>query len=137
MSSRLNSDGIGHSGVETIDHVVEALPAHIKASLMAALAQVNGTTLSNLAVSDLLVKSIPDIDCAILREFLDLFPSDENALRALSDSDIDGIINDSDSCGANHIKVLRSMRGCTALVSLIDVNAENLFMASLGDCTAG
>jgi pyruvate dehydrogenase phosphatase len=56
-------------------------------------------------VSDRLVKTIADFDGLIL-DFLALFPGGLDAIDMPSDSEINSIINDFDSGGASHAKVL-------------------------------
>jgi len=75
-------------------------------------------------VSDLLIKDHcrTSID-QILDDLLGLFPGVSDAINRLSDSEINSIINDSDSGGTNHTKVLRCMQGSTVLVSLVDPEA--------------
>jgi pyruvate dehydrogenase phosphatase len=127
----------GHAGVKTVEHVVEVLPRLIHTSLTSILTPDNGFTLSPSAVSDLLIKTITDFDRSILDDLLGLFPGGSDAINRLSDSEIDSIINDFDSGGTNHTKVLRCMQGSTVLVSLVDPEGLNLWVCSLGDCQAG
>lgn len=116
---------------------MEALPPLIQTFLATALTNANGNALTPTTVSNLLVKTIADFDKSILQDFLDLFPGGTNAIHTISSAEISTIINDLESGGANHIKVLRSLQGSTALVSLVDPKEENLWVASLGDCQAG
>jgi len=87
-------------------------------------------------VSNLLIKTISDFDRSILDDLLGLFPDGSDAIDRLSDSEINSIINDFDSGGTNHTKVLRCMQGSTVLVSLVDSEGLNLWVCSLGDCQA-
>lgn len=127
----------GHGGETTVNYVAEALSPLIQTVLGSALINAAGNALAPAIVSDILVRTIADFDEAILRDFLDLFPGGVEEIHALSTDNISAIINDLESGGANHTKVMRSMQGSTVLVSLVDPVGENLWVASLGDCQAG
>jgi pyruvate dehydrogenase phosphatase len=128
---------IGHAGKETVDYLVASLPPIVQGLLAAALAAAHENTLPPSTVSDLLVEAISEVDDSITRNIMDLFPGGAEAIAQLSDEQIDAIVNDFESGGRNNAKVLRGMRGSTALVSLVDPEQENLWVASLGDCQAG
>jgi len=66
-----------------------------------------------------------------------MFPGGHDELSKLSDDEIKAVIHDSAAGGPNHAKVARCMQGSTVLVSLIDPNRDNIWVASLGDCQAG
>jgi pyruvate dehydrogenase phosphatase len=102
------------------------------------------------------VRAISEVDDAITRDIVGLFPAGPKyppselvgaglgglvpqirQIEELSDDQIDAIVNDMESGGVNNAKVLRGLRGSTALVSLVDPSGENLWVASLGDCQAG
>lgn len=80
--------------------------------------------------------AIQAVDDEILAQMLALFPGggSSEALEKLSDDDIRAIINDG---GPNLHKVHLCMRGTTVVVSLVDPEAKDLWIASLGDSVAG
>ncbi|KAG1771852.1 protein serine threonine phosphatase 2C [Suillus occidentalis] len=123
----------GHGGEETVDYVVQELPSLIHAALTKALADAGTTPLTPSTVSALLQSSIQDVDQALTDGVTRLFP-DEATLTALTDEQIKSIING--PTNPNNLTILRCMRGTTALVSLVDPQKENLWVASLGDCQA-
>jgi hypothetical protein len=82
-------------------------------------------------VSRVLEQGISTFDDDIGRAFLNLFP--DNAIKHLRDEEATSIVNDP----VNLDVALRCMRGTTALVSLVDPDATNLWVVSLGDCSAG
>lgn len=123
----------GHGGEETVDYVVQELPSFIHAALTKALADAGTTPLAPSTVSTLLQSSIQAIDQALTDGVKRLFP-DEATLVALTDKQIKSTING--PTNPNNIAILRCMRGTTALVSLVDPQKENLWVASLGDCQA-
>ena len=84
-------------------------------------------------ISKILQNFISEIDAQILHDFAALFPGGIESIPQLSLEEIDKLINDN---GERLIKVHRCMRGTTALVTLIDPAAENLWVANLGDCEA-
>ncbi|EIW82990.1 protein serine threonine phosphatase 2C [Coniophora puteana RWD-64-598 SS2] len=123
----------GHGGADTAEYVVTTYPGILKGMLTTALA---AGTLEPAAVSHLLANSVKGIDDSITQDLLDLFPGGEEAVLKLSDDQISAVINDHESGGKNNAKVIRCLRGTTALVSLVDPGAKNLWVASLGDCQA-
>ncbi|KAH7922376.1 protein serine threonine phosphatase 2C [Leucogyrophana mollusca] len=125
----------GHGGEETAEHIVEALPLIIQGSLCTAISTTGGQ-LSPAIVSDILAQSITLADEGITNDLLGLFPGGPDAIAKLSDDEIRAVINDQATGGKNNAKVLRCMRGSTALVSLVDPQGQNLWVASLGDCQA-
>ncbi|KAJ6495323.1 protein serine threonine phosphatase 2C [Mycena sanguinolenta] len=112
----------GHAGHDTVDHIVSVLPAALHDALAAALSGEEP-----LDVSEILRKTIADIDARIGQDMLDLFP---DGLAGVSDDDVKALINDN---GPNSAKVLRCMRGSTVLVALIGPDLD-IWVASLGDC---
>ncbi|KAH7905624.1 protein serine threonine phosphatase 2C [Hygrophoropsis aurantiaca] len=125
----------GHGGEETVDHVAKVLPSIIKERLSAAISTADCELPSN-TVSNILSHSISSVDISLTQDLSDLFPGGPEAIGRLSDEAIRNVINDRATGGSNNAKVLRCMRGSTVLVSLIDPMAQNLWVASLGDCQA-
>ncbi|KAJ7223727.1 phosphatase 2C-like domain-containing protein [Mycena haematopus] len=111
----------GHAGHDTVDHVASTLPAALHDALVAALAA------GPPDVSEILRRTIADVDARIGRDMLDLFP---DGVADMSDDAVAALINDN---GANSAKVLRCMRGSTVLVALIGPDLD-VWVASLGDC---
>jgi len=126
----------GHAGEETVDYLIASLPTIVHELLASAMVNAHGSPLPPATVSDLLIKAIYEVDEAITRDIMDLFPGGPEAVAKLSDEEINAIVNDFESGGRNNARVLLGMRGSTALVSLIDPKQENLWVASLGDCQA-
>ena len=88
-------------------------------------------------MSDLLSKAVVAYDDSLTKELYGIFPGGRDELSKLSDDEIKAVIHDSAAGGPNHAKVARCMQGSTVLVSLIDPNRDNIWVASLGDCQAG
>lgn len=127
----------GHAGHETVDYLVEVLPGAIKTHLNSTLSNSSENRPSPAAVSDILVAAISEVDDAITRDIMNLFPGGVEAITKMSGEEIDAIVNDFSSGGVNNAKILRGLRGSTVLVSLVDPERENIWVASLGDCQAG
>lgn len=123
----------GHAGHETVDHVAKVLPSVLESNLAKAVEYNKSADLTPSVISDLIIDAITTVDNGIAEDILQVFP-DVSALDKMSDEDIRSIINDNGPISA---KVLRCMRGTTALVSLTDPDNKNLWVASLGDCQAG
>ena len=88
-------------------------------------------------MSNLLSETIVSYDESLTKDLYNIFPGGRDQLSKLSDDQIKAVIHDSAAGGPNHAKVARCMQGSTALVSLIDPNRDNIWVASLGDCQAG
>ena len=88
-------------------------------------------------MSDLLSKAIVSYDESLTKDLYDIFPGGHDELSKLSDDEIKAVIHDSAAGGQNHAKVARCMQGSTVLISLIDPDRDNVWVASLGDCQAG
>jgi len=87
-------------------------------------------------VSDVLRDVIASLDEDLTRDLFQLFP-DPSSFAHLTDDEIRSTINDHHSGGKNAAIVSRCMRGTTVLLSLVDPNRINIWVASLGDCQAG
>ena len=127
----------GHAGHETVDYLVDALPAIMEKLLKSSLSEAVDGSLPPTSVSQILVDAISEVDEAITRDILNLFPGGPESIQQLSDEQINAIANDFDAGGVNNAKILRGLRGSTVLASLIDPKRENVWVASLGDCQAG
>ena len=126
---------IGHLGDATVDHVAHHLPIIVQEFLEEAHA-TNPARLNDPAfICDLFSRSIVAFDDAIAHDVLDIFGGIEG-LEHYDDATIRAIINDQHEGGERYRKTLLCMYGSTALVSLVDPNHENLWVANLGDCTA-
>lgn len=137
LRSSNNRHVLGHAGHETVDYLVDALPAVMEKLLKSSLSEVADGSLSPTSVSQILVRAISEVDDAITRDILNLFPGGPESIQKLSDKQINAIVNDFDSGGVNNAKILRGLRGSTVLASLIDPKRESVWVASLGDCQAG
>ncbi|KAF8638793.1 hypothetical protein AX17_001852 [Amanita inopinata Kibby_2008] len=128
----------GHLGDATVEHVAYHLPIIVRDFMRQALSSDDGNQARNLSpdrVSNLFSQSIVAFDNAIANDVLDLFGGLEG-LDKYSDADIRNIINDQHDGGVNWKKTRLCMYGTTALVTLIDPNRENMWVANLGDCQA-
>lgn len=108
----------------------------VQESLILAISAADGKALSSEEVSQILAENISSFDNQLTEDVLRIFPSPE-AIAALSDDEINTIINDTDLGGKNLTAIMRCMRGSTVLVTLTDATKSNLWVASLGDCQAG
>ena len=143
----------GHAGHETVDYTAAHLVPFLKSALQPVLARDPNTPpdpdsmiarFGNAIISTVLASAIHAFDESLAQALKDLFPG-VDALETMSDEEIRAVINDSDGevggdgkgMGENMLKVLRCMRGTTALVALLDPKRENLWVAGLGDCSAG
>jgi len=120
----------GHAGHETADYTVENLPDLVKEALSAVLEADKEPAPST--ISETLIKAISSFDDNIGRAFLELFP-DQESLARMSDEEIKSIINDG---GSNAAIVVKCLRGTTVLIAISDPAKANLWVASLGDCSA-
>jgi pyruvate dehydrogenase phosphatase len=125
----------GHAGHDTVDYVLKTLPSIIEAALIEAMEHTPDKFDPTL-ISNVLEEAIASFDDSMTQDLLRLFPTPEN-ISTLSDGAIRAIINDADYGGVNSATVTRCMRGSTVLVSVLDPGAENLWVASLGDCQSG
>lgn len=105
-------------------------------ALIKAIEDAHDGIIDSYVISNVLEEAIALLDDTMTQDLLRLFPTPE-IISTLSDAEIDSIINDADSGGANSTIVTRCMRGSTVLVSLLDPGAANLWVASLGDCQSG
>lgn len=126
----------GHAGGETVKHVAAHLPGQIQSALIDLLAG-SGWRIEPNSISNLLSKVIISYDNFLTKDLYDLFPGGVEELSRISDDEVKAVIHDSGIGGPNHAKVARCMQGSTVLVSLIDPNRDNIWVASLGDCQAG
>ena len=123
----------GHAGHAAVDYIQKAITPTLRTRLAALDAF---PTIPDAAISAALSDTLLAIDDAIGTEGRALFPPD---LDSLSDAQILALADDhkDGGGGANHEKLLRAKSGSTALVALVDPAGERLWVASLGDCTAG
>jgi len=119
-----------------VKHIAANLPAQLQSALFDLLA-ASESKIDPGSVSDLLSKVITSYDDSLTKDLYDLFPGGHEELNKLSDDEIRAVIHDSAAGGPNHARVARCMQGSTVLVSLIDPNRDNIWVASLGDCQAG
>lgn len=125
----------GHAGSETVKHVAASLPRQLQSALIDFLVE-SEWRIDPVSISKILSKAIVSYDDSLTKDLYDLFPGGIEGLRKLSDDEVKAIIHDSATGGVNHAKVARCMHGSTVLVSLIDPNHDNIWVASLGDCQA-
>jgi pyruvate dehydrogenase phosphatase len=95
-------------------------------------------TVANLeGVPDVLTRAIYDVDEAIKRDFLDIFPEEVDEIVTMSDVTVKARVNDQSSGGLNYRKALRCLRGSTILLALVDPTKKHLWVLNLGDGVAG
>ena len=126
----------GHAGGETVKHVAENLPGQLQSALIRLLVG-SEWRIDPVSISNLLSEVIVSYDDSLTNDLYDLFPGGVEELGKLSDDEVKAVIHDSAAGGPNHAKVARCMQGSTVLVSLLDPNNDNVWVASLGDCQAG
>ncbi|KAI0048300.1 protein serine/threonine phosphatase 2C [Auriscalpium vulgare] len=121
----------GHAGHEMVDHTVQNLPSRVKEALAASVGS-GDSDIDVRVVSDCIKRAITAFDESVVADLLAIFPGGEEEFSKLSDGQISEVINSAE----HSVKVLRCMRGTTALVTLVDPSNNNLWVASLGDCQA-
>lgn len=126
----------GHAGGETVKHIAANLPGQLQSALIGLLAE-SEWRIEPVSISNLLSKAITSYDDSLTEDLYSIFPGGLEELRELSDDDVKTVIHDGATGGPNHAKVARCMQGSTVLVSLIDPDHDNIWVASLGDCQAG
>ena len=119
-----------------MNHIAANLPAQIQSELSGLLA-ISECKVDPASVSDLLSRAITSYDDSLTKDLYDIFPGGREELSKLSDDEVKAVIHDSATGGPNHAKVARCMQGSTVLISLIDPDRDNIWVASLGDCQAG
>ena len=117
-------------------HIAANLPAQLRSALVDLLV-ASGFKVDPDSISNLLSKVITSYDDSLTKDLYDIFPGGREELRKLTDDEVKAVIHDCTTNGPNHAKVARCMQGSTVLVSLIDPNRDNIWVASLGDCQAG
>jgi pyruvate dehydrogenase phosphatase len=125
----------GHLGETTVEHVAHHLPIIVKQFLAEAFKSDPFRAIDPAFISDLFSRSIVAFDNAIANDVLDLFGGIDG-LESVSDEHVRKVINDQDRGGENFKKARLCMYGTTAIVSLIDPEHENLWIANVGDCQA-
>ena len=127
---------IGHLGDVTVEHVAHHLPIIVRDFLREANEATHAGNYTPESISDLFTKAIMAFDDAIAHDVLDLFGGSVDNLDNYTDDEIREIINDQYEGGENWRKARLCMYGTTALVSLVDPDHKNLWVANLGDCQA-
>lgn len=119
-----------------MQHIAANIPGQLQSALANLLVMSEGRV-DPTSISNLLSKVIISYDDSLTKDLYDIFPGGLEELRKLSDDEVKAVIHDSATNGPNHAKVARCMQGSTVLISLIDPNRDNIWVASLGDCQAG
>ena len=117
-------------------HIAATLPAQLQPALVNLLVE-SEFRIDPASISNLLSQVVISYDDSLTKDLYDIFPGGPEELRKLSDDEIKAVIHDSATNGPNHAKVARCMQGSTVLISLVDPNRDNIWVASLGDCQAG
>lgn len=117
-------------------HIAANLPGQLQSALVDLLVG-SEWGIDPISISNLLSRVIISYDDSLTKDLYDIFPGGLEDLNKLSDNEVKAVIHDSATNGPNYAKVARCMQGSTVLVSLIDPNRDNIWVASLGDCQAG
>ena len=117
-------------------HIAANLPGQLQSALVDLLVGLEWK-IDPGSISNLLSNVITSYDDSLTKDLYNIFPGGLEELSKLSDNEVKAVIHDSAANGPNHTKVARCMQGSTVLVSLIDPNHDNIWVASLGDCQAG
>ncbi|KAF9036833.1 phosphatase 2C-like domain-containing protein [Panaeolus papilionaceus] len=126
----------GHLGDVTVEHVAHHLPIIVRDFLREANEATHKGNYNPSDIGDLFTKAIMAFDDAIAHDVLDLFGGSVDKLDDYTDAEIRSIINDQHRGGENWRKARLCMYGTTALVSLVDPDRKDLWIANLGDCQA-
>jgi pyruvate dehydrogenase phosphatase len=127
----------GHGGEHTAEHAITTIPSDLRQRLFTALSSADLASIDlGTVVPTVIQAALTAFEDGILGDLFALFPGGLGALEKMSEDEVKAIINDSDRGAVNSTKVLRCMRGCTALITLVDPTKENVWVASLGDCQA-
>ncbi|KAG8703522.1 hypothetical protein FRC08_002797 [Ceratobasidium sp. 394] len=116
----------GHAGEECSDYTVKHFPKYLEQALSTSTSVDMVSKISDAFVS---------FDNRIINQVRSSFPGPA-ALASMPAEELSAIINDQEAGGANYEKVILAMRGTTALVSLLDSDRKNMWVAGLGDCRA-
>ncbi|KAG7090601.1 hypothetical protein E1B28_009704 [Marasmius oreades] len=122
----------GHAnGNETVDFASQTLPSMIRDRL-SDIVRTESISTENIKIS--LASAIIDLDNSITEGLFSLFPQ-EKYINNLTDEEIQKVVNDKDTGGANFTKVARCMRGTTAIVALVGPKGD-VWVATIGDSQA-
>ncbi|KZT35436.1 protein serine/threonine phosphatase 2C [Sistotremastrum suecicum HHB10207 ss-3] len=129
----------GHAGHEVADLTSKVFPGKLKAVIDGLFTRdpegiIEEPTVDQ--VSNALSETLVAWDDEIVADFLALFPGGVEQAENMPIEEIKALINDTEKGGENHYKVMKAIRGSTALLSLVDPKRENLWVANLGDCQA-
>ena len=123
----------GHLGDLTVEHTAYHLPIIVKELLSSSPPE---RLQDPTEVSRILSEACTSFDRAIAGDILQVFPGGIKALANMPQSTIQAIINR--NADPQFLKKARlCMYGTTALVSLVDPDHQNLWIANVGDCQAG
>ncbi len=121
----------GHAGAETAEYASVALPNVIREHIAPAC---NAVPILAEDITARLGQAIHAFDDSLVNDLRDALPED---IEGADDADLRACINDQAAGGRTYAKVVRCMRGCTALIALIDPSTRNCWVANLGDGQAG
>ncbi|TRM61555.1 phosphatase 2C-like domain-containing protein [Schizophyllum amplum] len=119
----------GHSGPLVSTYIASHLPSRLHRAL-AALPK-----LDNKSITQTIRTIITQLDKSIISFVQELFPS-QSYIARLSDDEIRRIIKEDAQHGSGSNRLMRGIQGSTLLLSLVDPEGKNLWVASLGDCQA-
>lgn len=122
---------LGHAGAETAEYASAALPNVVREHV------AHACSADPFVAEDItarLGQAIHAFDASLVNDLRDALPED---VEGMDDAELRSIINDQAAGGRTYAKVVRCMRGCTALVALVDPSGRNCWVANLGDGQAG
>ncbi|KAB5589489.1 Serine/threonine phosphatase 2C [Ceratobasidium theobromae] len=115
-----------HAGEECADHTLANFPGHLQRALSSP---------GHEKLPARIIDAFTSFDDAIINQVRSIFP-DPNVLSSMPAEQLDSLINDQASGGVNYNKIILAMRGTTALVSLVDEDRKNMWVAGVGDSRA-
>lgn len=131
---------VGHAGHEVSDLTSKVFPGKLKVVIDSLFTRDPEGIMEEPTteqISNALSETLIAWDDEIVADFLALFPGGQEQAETMPIEEIKALINDTHRGGENHYKVMKAIRGSTALLSLVDPKKENLWVANLGDCQAG
>ncbi|KAL1681925.1 protein serine/threonine phosphatase 2C [Schizophyllum commune] len=119
----------GHNGPLVSSYIANHLPSRLHRALSATHKH------DPVSISQTIRTIVTQLDKSIISFIQELFPSQAYITR-LSDDEIHKIIREDARHGSGSDRLMRGIQGSTLLLSLVDPEGKNLWVASLGDCQA-
>jgi pyruvate dehydrogenase phosphatase len=124
----------GHLGIHTVEHVAHHMPIIVREHLEVIAQKHGARPVPPPLIADMFAMAIRAFDDAIANDVLNLFPGGLSSLSELTDVQIQEVLDDQFCGGHNYTMARLCMYGTTALVTLVDPDHKNLWLANLGDC---